>query len=285
MFAAIHAAFFAGVAFQAAAALTAGAGYALRGANGARLFLLARYVSMAGAALMGCVLAMRWFEFGLIPLTSGIESLTLFVLMVAINAAIITADSRRLPLVLVYLPALGLLSIVAALVGTADLSEPPKPLSALLLLLHVVPAFMAYALFFVAMLTSSVYLFQARRLKEHRTTGIFQLLPSLANLDGVLYGLIRIGYPLFLLTLVMGLYWTWYDRALLGPLWFASPKILLSFCMAALYAACFHGRARGALRGPKLAMLLAAGFGALLGAYLLLELLTLTNYNFWDDAA
>jgi hypothetical protein len=32
-------------------------------------------------------------------------------------------------------------------------------------------------------------------------------------------------------------------------------------------------------------MLLAAGFGALLGAYLVLELLTLTNYNFWDDAA
>jgi HemX protein len=285
MFAAIHAAFFAGVALQVTAAVTAGAGYFLHGASGTRLFQGARYVSVTGAALMGVVLALRWVYYGRIPLTSGIESLTLFVIMVAINAAVITADRRRLALVLVYLPALGLLSMIAALVGTADLTEPPKPLSALLLLLHVVPAFMAYALFFVAMLTSAVYLFQARRLKQHRTTGIFQLLPSLANLDSVLFGLIRIGYPLFMVTLVMGLYWTWYDRALLGPLWFASPKILLSYCMAALYAACFHGRSRGALRGPKLAMLLAAGFGALLGAYLVLELLTLTNYNFWDDAA
>ncbi|MBI1319128.1 MAG: hypothetical protein GC168_09290 [Candidatus Hydrogenedens sp.] len=280
---ATHITFFAGVGLQMAAALITIIAYARRGANDAPVYNLARYVSIAGAASLVVLFTLRWLAFGLIPLTSGVESLALVVLMVAVNAAVITANPSRRTLAVVYFPALGALSIVALLLGTADLDVAPKQLSPLLLLLHVVPAFMAYALFFVAMLTASVYLFQTRRLKERRTTGIFQQLPSLANLDSVLFGLIRTGYPLFILTLVLGFYWAWVDRELLGRLWWASPKIVLSFCMVVLYASCYHGRSRGSLRGPKLAMLLAAGFGLLMSAYLLLELSTLTNYNFWGD--
>src|SRR5690606_6767131 len=104
------------------------------------------------------------------------------------------------------------------------------------------------------------------------------------NLDRTLFLLIRMAYPLFVFTLVTGFYWAWADRDLLGALWWMSPKILLSFAMVVIYAACYHGRAAGWLRGPRLANVLLIGFGGLLGTYLLLEMFELTNYNFWDAA-
>jgi hypothetical protein len=55
--------------------------------------------------------------------------------------------------------------------------------------------------------------------------------------------------------------------------------------MVVLYAVAYHGRSAGWLRGPKLAMMLVVGIGGLLVTYLGLEILELTNYNFWGGAA
>jgi ABC-type uncharacterized transport system permease subunit len=245
---------------------------------------LPRLLAAGGALSFALLLAIRGMHYQLLPLTSGVESLSLMVIMIVATVLAITLDQRRRTLLLIYLPAVAAISIVAAMLAPAALREAPKPLSAALLLLHVVPAFLAYAWFFIAMLTSAVYLYQAARLKRRAALSL-QHLPSLEQLDATLFHLIRMAYPLFVLTLILGAYWAWYDRALLGAYWWLSPKIILSLCMVVIYAVCYHGRAAGWLRGPRLANVLVIGIGGLLASYLVLEIFHLTNYNFWDGAA
>ncbi|MFM1920388.1 MAG: hypothetical protein RLZZ303_2022 [Candidatus Hydrogenedentota bacterium] len=240
-----------------------------------------RAAASIGALFLFGMLALRAFQYQLVPLTSGVESLSLLVVMITWTVFAITQDAPRRNLTLVYLPAIAGIAIIAALLAPAELPRPPKPLSPLLLLLHVVPAFLAYAWFFIAMLTSAVYLYQASRLKRRLSLGPIQQLPSLENMDRTLFLLISMAYPLFVVTLVTGAYWAWADRELLGALWWMSPKIMLSLAMVVIYATCYHGRATGLLRGPRLANVLLIGVGSLLAAYLLLEIFGLTNYNFW----
>jgi ABC-type uncharacterized transport system permease subunit len=240
-----------------------------------------RAAASIGALFLFGMLALRAFQYQLVPLTSGVESLSLLVVMITWTVFAITHDARRRNLTLVYLPAIAGIAIIAALLAPAELPRAPKPLSPLLLPLHVVPAFLAYAWFFIAMLTSAVYLYQASRLKRRLSLGPIHQLPSLENMDRTLFLLISMAYPLFVVTLVTGAYWAWADRELLGALWWMSPKIMLSLAMVVIYATCYHGRATGLLRGPRLANVLLIGVGSLLAAYLLLEIFGLTNYNFW----
>jgi ABC-type transport system involved in cytochrome c biogenesis permease subunit len=280
---AVYAAFALGVGFEiAAAALSLVLPLRVR-AN--ETLWLPRLGAGLGAGFLALALSLRWLQYGLVPLTSGIESLSLLVIMLSITVLYITQDPRRRTLTLVYLPAIAGIAMVAAVLAPTELPHAPKQLSPWLLLLHVVPAFLAYAWFLVAMLTSSVYLYQSSRLKRHTSLGPVRQLPSLEHLDGTLYLLIRVAYPLFIWTLALGAYWAWYQRELLGAYWWFSPKIVLSLCMVVLYAVAYHGRSAGWLRGPKLAMMLVVGIGGLLVTYLGLEILELTNYNFWGGAA
>ena len=207
-------------------------------------------------------------------------------LFVSVSGYFVSRQERRRALQAVYLPPTACIGILAGWLAVGDFTHSPNgEFFVPFLVVHVMTALLAYALFFVASVTSVVYVVQARRLKSRQTGSSFHALPSLENLDTTLYQLIWMGYPLFLITMVLGLYWAWADRDLLGNMWWFSPKIFLSVLMVLLYGACFHLRALGLLRGPKLAGLVSIGFGALLIVYLVLELLRMTNYNFWVAGA
>ncbi|MDQ1257572.1 MAG: hypothetical protein QG656_2178 [Candidatus Hydrogenedentes bacterium] len=242
-------------------------------------------LAAGGAALLLTTLAIRWAAWGQVPLTTMTDALNLFVLW---GTLIVLFESRRTSmraLAGVCLPPLTVICLVSAATAHQYLSVAPRALNGVPLAVHVGSVFLAYALFFVASMTSGCYAFQAQRLKRLKTTGLFQRLPSLEQLDQTLYRLIGIGYPLFVATLAMGLAWAWHDRDLLGPHWWLSPKVMLSCGMAVFYAAVFHGRRRGLLRGPKLAYLFFWVFSAFLVTFLVLGVLHLTNYNFWGSAA
>lgn len=283
MLPAIYAAFSIGVVLELlAAAMALVLPWRARSVDSLRV---PQVVAALGALLLAIALGLRWAMFQRVPLTSGVESLSLLVIMLTVTVLGLTYESRRRTLVLVYLPAIAGISLIAALLAPAELAREPKALSPWLLLLHVVPAFLAYAWFFIAMLTSGVYLYQASRLKRRSFPGLMQQLPPLEHLDGSLFAMVRLAYPMFVWTLILGCYWAWYDRAQLGEYWWISPKILLSLCMVIIYAAAYHGRALGWLRGARLARFLLVGVGGILCAYLMLEILGLTNYNFWGGTA
>lgn len=223
----------------------------------------------------------RWATWGLLPFTTTSDSLVLFLVMSAAIAIVITRHERMRITLVFYTPALALLAVIAVGVGTGHLTEAPRPLSGLFLAVHVGLAILAYALFFIASITSLAYVFQARQLKRKQRGVLMQRMPALERLDTVLFRLISAGYPLFVITLILGVIWAWLDRDLLGEYWWISPKIVLSVVMVLFYAVSFNGRLVGWLRGRKLAYFVFCGFTFLLALYIGMGVLGLRDYNFW----
>ncbi|MBI3117463.1 MAG: cytochrome c biogenesis protein CcsA, partial [Candidatus Hydrogenedentes bacterium] len=258
----------------------------LWGPNNDRLLRLAARATLAGAVCLFITSWLRLFAQKVVPVMSGADSLNLFVMLVAITAFAVCAKPRRQALLSFYLPPLALIALLCATLAVQEFRQPAAKteFSQVFLVIHVSMAFLAYALFFVASMTSAAYAFQARRLKNRQTTGLFQKLPSLENLDHTLFRLIKIGYPLFAVTLVLGLLYAWKTPDPLSSTWWLSPKILLSLVMVLLYGGSYHARALGLLRGPKLAYLVFGGFTVLLVTYLVMVVLHVTNYNFYGTA-
>ena len=277
--------FFAGIALLWLAA--GGALLFLSGQNFPRLLRVSTWLATGGLLCLVCTFILRFAQWGTAPLTTGADSILLFCVMSTATAISISCQTRFRPLLAYYLPPLALLSGVCAALAIKDFAKAPAGVEAsqALLVLHVGLAFQAYALFFIASVTSVAYIAQARRLKLRRTAGIYVKLPSLEDLERTLHVLIMVGYPIFVVTLLMGLGWARFLSTTLSPTWWYSPKIALSFVMVLYYAACFHSRSLGWLRGPKLAYFVFLGFGTLMAVYLLLEMLRLTNYNFLGGGA
>ncbi len=260
----------------------------LAGPNHVRLLRFALLFATEAVVALTAAFVLRFVQWGTLPLTTGADSIVLFNVLTTVTAIVVSRQDRFRALMSFYLPPIALLALVSVLlVVRGDFATAPKTMevSQTLLFFHVGLAFQAYALFFIASLTSAAYIFQTRRLKARKTTGLFQKLPSLEDLDRTLHVLVLVGYPMFVVTLIVGLLWARFASDNLSPTWWYSPKIALSFVMVVFYAASYHSRTRGLLRGPKLAYFVLIGFASLLGVYILLELLQLTNYNFWGAAA
>lgn len=273
--------------YLATACYVVAAGLSLAYVRGSdeRVLFFAKRLAAAGNVGLLLVFLYRWWSFQLVPFTGMVDSLNLFLVLCTGIILMLQRNEKMKPLLVFYLPALAIIAIVNAVVAPRHLGEPPIALNGVLLTIHVGLVFLAFALFFVASLTSLGYMVKARRLKSHVTTGFAATrLPSLERLDKTLYGLIGVGYPAFLVTAVFGLLWAWAERDQLGTYWFVSPKILLSLGMVALYAVTFHMRRFGLLRGPKLAYLVFFGFMFLLVTYLVLGVLQLEGYTFLEAA-
>lgn len=250
-----------------------------------RILRPAQSLVWAANACLVIVFIARWKQWGLVPMTGLADSLNVFLfLSTSIMLAVQLREACQ-SLLAFYLPPVAIIALINALFGYQYLQEAPRTLNGILLAVHVGLVFLALALFLVASMTSVAYAFQAQNLKRNRTTGLFQKLPSLEQLDKTLYGMISVGYPVFVVTVVVGLVWAWFDRELLGDTWWLSPKIFLAMFMALVFAASFHSRQIGWLRGPKLAYLVFVGFTFLMATYLILELMKLGDYNFWGAAA
>jgi HemX protein len=240
---------------------------------------------IVGVLFFLCAFALRWSVWGHLPLTTMTDSLEAFTVLATL-AILFTVRRNGMPALLCfYVPPLTAIALVNAVFAPRFLPLEPRILRGSLLGVHVGLAFLAYALFFIASMTSAAYLFQSRHLKHHQTSGLFRHLPSLAELDTALFRLIGYGYPLFIVTLTLGLIWAFIDRDLVGKWWWLSPKVVLSYGMAGFYAVMFHLRRLGRLRGPKLAQLVCAGFFLMIAMYIVLSVLNLRVYHFWSNAS
>lgn len=268
--------------YLAIAAYAAAAVLSIRYARGAdpRLLFYAKRLAALGNTLLLAVFLLRWVHWGLIPLTGLGDSLNLMLILCTGIILVVQRDEAMRPLLCFYLPALALIALVNGIAGPGYLSEAPRDLDGIPLTIHMGMVFFAFSLFFVASLTSMGYVFKAQRLKRHNTTGLFQRLPSLEQLDRSLFRFISIGYPLFVVTFLYALYWAWISREELDPHWYISPKIAFAVAMAALYGVSFHVRRFGLLRGPKLAYLVFYGFTILLVVYLTLNYADLFTASF-----
>lgn len=270
--------------------LSAGALAYLGAAAAAVLFLarekaplagLARRLALAGGCLFLLVFVLRWATWGALPMTTPADALVVFVVL-ATAVMFASARGKTRAVSSFYVLPISLLAVLCLFAAPRAFSSAPTELRGVFLAGHVILAFLAYALFLGASVTSVAYLFQVRRLKNHHPQGLFHALPSLERLDVSLHSLIQYGYLAFALTLLVGGIWTRVDAELLGPRWYFAPKILQSIIMVVFYAAVFHSRQWGLLRGRKLAFAVLAGFSLMLGIYLVRALFGLSYYYFWE---
>ncbi len=268
--------------FYVASAATAG-WYLHSGGN--RVLRVTHVLVMMGAVILASTIALRWISWGRLPLTTMADSLNLFIVLTSFVVAIVAHRGAQHAILCLYTPPLVALFAVNAVIAFGDLHREPKELNGAFLAVHVGLAVLAYALFFVASITSIAYIVQARGLKQLRTSGLVKKLPSLEQLDRTLYFLIASGYIFFGITLVLGMIWAYIDRDALGQHWWLSPKIFRAAFMVVLYSTAFHARRRGQLRGQKLAYLVFVGFTVLLAGYLVLGLFNLQDYNFWSASS
>jgi cytochrome c-type biogenesis protein CcsB len=87
------------------------------------------------------------------------------------------------------------------------------------------------------------------------------LLPDAAVLEAVSYQSVMIGFPFLTALIILGALWA--DIAW-GKYWSWDPKETASLVTWLLYAAYLHARIVGGWRGTRAAVLLIAGFAAIL---------------------
>lgn len=279
MLVALHIAFYLGSLLYGVAGALA-LSYLWRG--NPRVLRYSVHLVWGGTAGLLAMFVIRWFLYERLPLTTLSDSLSLFLILSSTLMVLITRKEGVSTLLSFYLPPLAAVSLINALCAHRYVTVTPMHLRGAPLVIHVGMAFLAYALFFAASMTSAAYLCHMSHLKHHRSTWLTRRMPSLQDLDATLGRLLLCGYPLFVLTLAQGWVWAWLDPAPLGPHWWLAPKVILSFVMVAFYACAVHLRLTGRLRGPKLSYLVMAGFLILFGLFVGMTLVNVRGYNFWS---
>ena len=240
----------------------------------------AKHAAATGNVLLLLVFGYRWAHYGLVPFTGLGDSLNLLIVMCTGIVMVVQRDRTMKPVTMFYMPAIAIIAILNAVFSPASLSEAPMALNGVVLSIHVILVFLAFASFIVASVTSVAYVVKAQSLKRVKTGPFSHRLPSLERMDKTLYRLIGFGYPIFAITLALGFFWAYQQRADLGESWYFSPRIILALVMVLFYAGSFHVRRGGLLRGPKLAYLVFGMSLLLFLTYLGIELAHIGGYSF-----
>jgi cytochrome c-type biogenesis protein CcsB len=154
--------------------------------------------------------------------------------------------------------AVGLLAAILLLLLSRSMNPAATPLvpalqQSLLLSTHVAAAVIAYGTFAIGFGTAVLYLVQ--RFKP------VNWLPSTQLLDSISYQTVVIGFPFLTLLIVLGALWAYVAW---GRYWGWDPKETASLVTWLLYANYLHARVLRGWRGTRSAILLVAGFAAVL---------------------
>ena len=121
---------------------------------------------------------------------------------------------------------------------------------------HVGSAIAAYAAFSVAFGSGVLYL-----IAENRRIA---WLPSADLLDDLGFRAVTIGFPLMTMTLILGAVWA---HSAWGAYWQWDPKETAALFLWLIYGIYLHSRSLRGVRGRGSALILVAGFGAVLFTY------------------
>ena len=127
--------------------------------------------------------------------------------------------------------------------------------------LHVPVLCASYAIFTAAFAVGIVYLWQERQMKSKRPNELTYRLPSLEQLDTLIFKLISVAVPALTLGIFLGSLWA---RRAWGRFWGWDPKETAALITWLVYVAYLLIRLIGGWRGRKTAYLSLAGFAFVL---------------------
>jgi cytochrome c-type biogenesis protein CcsB len=220
---------------------------------------------LGAAALLLFAVVLRWRATDQPPWTNMWEFTVAFAASIAVFSLGFGARLRGVPMVGSLVHGVIALLLLAALLLFPPRIDPLVPAlrSKGILGLHVgfmVAAYGALALSFCAGILRLVQ-GDARR---------FAVLPAAVHLDGVAHASVVLGFPLLTVGVLLGAYWA---NDAWGRYWAWDPKETSSLITWLIYGAYLHVRGIGGWSGRRAALLLVAGYLAVLFTYF--------GVNFW----
>jgi len=219
----------------------------------------------------------RGIAAGHVPWSNLYEfSITLTLVVVGIYLAFSLRHDVRYLGVFVALPVLLMLGVsVVVLYTQADGLAPI--LDHYWLVIHVLVAIMAIAVFGIAAVLAVLQLVKDFAREGSVTARVLAGLPSAATLERVSYRFTAVGFVLWTFTLVAGAIWA--NEAWSRP-WGWDAKEVWTFAIWVIYAAYLHARATRGWDGRRAAALVIIGFVAILGNYFVVNFLLSTNHGY-----
>lgn len=159
--------------------------------------------------------------------------------------------------------------ILLLLMGIACLSFhiQSQPLSVALnpfFTVHIVCAYFAYASFTISFAAGILYLIQYHELKSKHAGQFYHKLPSLEELEKLIYQPMIWGA--FLLVAAVGIGFMW-SKSAYGEFWIWDPKTIATSVTAIFYFVILYLRYVSALRGKQIAVLSLAAFAVVLFSF------------------
>jgi ABC-type uncharacterized transport system permease subunit len=216
----------------------------------------------AGFALHTVVLAAWGAKAGHFPATDVFEMLAFFV-WCGVLLYIAASCMASVPSLSAFVMPLAAAFMGAAAAAVPDAAERIQPRT-VWIAVHGIVALLGAAGFLVAFILAVMYLLQDRQLKLRVFGRLLERLPSLEEIDRLLYRALVLGFTFYTVSLFVGAVMIYDLGKILGQ---ADGRrwLVLSVIAWLVYALLLHTRARARLRGRKLAYVAMLGF-VLVGA-------------------
>lgn len=198
-----------------------------------------------------------------VPWTNWFESFSFFGGVLALIFFIISCRIR-IPLLGAFIMPIGWILLTVAFFSDHSIQPLAPALRSHWMAIHVPIMFIAYAILGVAFAVGVAYLLEERQMKSKRPGELTYRLPSLEDLDQLIYRLIMAAFPPLTLGIFLGGLWAY---SAWGRFWGWDPKETWALITWFIYVIYLHLRLFVGWRGRKTAYLSLAGFGFVLFTY------------------
>jgi HemX protein len=145
-----------------------------------------------------------------------------------------------------------------------------------LLFIHISLSILSYVAFLLAAILSIVYLVAHKMLKAKKWNSFFRRLPSLEQMDRMIYHLVIIGVPLLLSGLVLGGIWAYLN---IDSIFWFDPKVIASLLVLAAYSVFLFQRSSSRWGGNQSAKWNVGAFATVLLNFIVSN--TLSKFHQW----
>jgi len=226
--------------------------------------LVGRWALSIGFVIQTVLLTTNYLFLGRFPVIDLKESLCFFSWSMSGMYLAMRRRPSAAPLGTFVAPVIAAFFVVAAILPGKTFT-PDDRFKTILFPFHILVSFGGYAAFALAFGSGIMYLLQERGLKARRPGKMQERLPSLSELDGLLYGSLAIGFPLLTVGLVLGAIWL---HKVQGVFVEWDPKIVASMVTWLVYAVILHTRLLTGWRGRRMAAMSIFGFALVLITFL-----------------
>lgn len=233
----------------------------------------ARPTLLAGVALLGAAITVRWIEAGYAPLSNGFEAFSFYAWSLSL-VYLLVPSLRRHDVLGVFVAPLALFSILVASVLPKGIQPLVPVLQSYWLPIHVGVSFAAFAMFTLAFVAALTYLFKLHALREPGRWLWTRRLPSLETSEAIQRRTAVVGLALMTAALLSGSMWA--EKAW-GIVWPWEPQQVASLITWLIYAVYFYVRHSAGWQDHRGAWLLVGGFVSVLITFVGADLLMLDN--------